>query len=156
MLSGTVYPEANEIRSIRSPGQSWNALTVGACSENILVEEDDILATGYEPVAMPGELCPLSTTSLQWRHSIAPVKPEIVCPGGNIVGMSNDYSDCQDLSLLTTGADVASRPLDTVNATSAAVAEASYMAAVCASRRRSLRPAGCPPGPSALPWSRRA
>lgn len=31
--------------------------------------------------------------------------------------------------MLTTGADVASRPLDTVNATSAAVAEAAYMAA---------------------------
>lgn len=43
--------------------------------------------------------------------------------------MNSDYSDCQDLSLLTTGADVASRPLDTVNATSAAVAEAAYMAA---------------------------
>lgn len=129
MLNGTVYPQANEIRSVRSPGQSWNALTVGAYSENALVEESEILATGYEPVAMPGELCPLSTTSLQWKHSITPVKPEIVCPGGNIVGMNNDYSDCQDLSLLTTGADVASRPLDTVNATSAAVAEAAYMAA---------------------------
>ena len=129
MLNGTVYPEANEIRSVRSPGQSWNALTVGAYSENALVEENDILATGYEPVAMPGELCPLSTTSLQWRHSIAPVKPEIVCPGGNIVGMDTDYSDCQDLSLLTTGADVASRPLDTINATSAAVAKAAYIAA---------------------------
>lgn len=129
MLNGTIYPEANEIRSVRSPGQSWNALTVGAYSENVLVEENDILATGYEPVAKQEDLCPLSTTSLQWRHSIAPVKPEIVCPGGNIVGMNRDYSDCQDLSLLTTGADVASRPLDTVNATSAAVAEAAYMAA---------------------------
>lgn len=129
MLNGTVYPEANEIRSVRSPGQSWNALTVGAYSENALVEEDDILATGYQPVAVPGELCPFSTTSLQWGHSIAPVKPEVVCPGGNIVGMGTDYSDCQDLSLLTTGADIASRPLDTINATSAAVAEAAYIAA---------------------------
>lgn len=65
MLNGTVYPEANEIRSVRSPGQSWDALAVGAYSENALVEENDILVTGYEPVAMPGELCPLSTTSLQ-------------------------------------------------------------------------------------------
>lgn len=129
MLNGTVYPDANEIRSVRTPGQSWNALTVGAYSENAQVEEDSIVATGYEPVAMPGELCPFSTTSLQWKHSITPVKPEIVCPGGNIIGKNGDYSDCQDLSLLTTGADVTSRPLDTINATSAAVAEAAYMAA---------------------------
>lgn len=129
MLNGTVYPEVNEIRSVRSLGQSWNALAVGAYNENALVEQNGILATGYKPVAIPGELCPLSTTSLQWRHSIALVKPEIVCPSGNIVGMNRDYSDCQDLSLLTTGADVASRPLDTVNATSATVAEAAYMAA---------------------------
>lgn len=129
MLNGTVYPEANENRSVRSPGQSWNALTVGAYSENVLIEEDDILATGYEPVAKLGDLCPFSTTSLQWRHSIAPIKPEIVCPGGNAIEKDGDYSDCQDLSLLSTGADIASRPLDTVNATSAAVAKAAYMAA---------------------------
>ena len=129
MLNGTEYPEANENRSVRSPGQSWNALTVGAYAENAQVEEDDILASGYEPVAMPGELCPFSTTSLKWKHTIAPVKPEIVCPGGNAIEKDGDYSDCQDLSLLTTGADVVSRPLDTINATSAAVAEAAYMAA---------------------------
>ena len=129
MMSGTAYPEANEIRSVRSPGQSWNALTVGAYSENAIIEEEDILATGYKPVAMPGELSPFSTTSLQWQHTIAPVKPEIVCAGGNAIAKNGDYSDCQDLSLLTTGADVTSRPLDTINATSAAVAEAAYMAA---------------------------
>lgn len=129
MLNGTVYPEANENRSVRSPGQSWNALTVGAYSENVLIEEDDILVAGYEPVASFGDLCPFSTTSLQWQHTIAPIKPEIVCPGGNAIEKDGDYSDCQDLSLLTTGADVVSRPLDTVNATSAAVAKAAYMAA---------------------------
>ena len=129
MMEGTVYPEANENRSVRSPGQSWNALTVGAYTENAQVEEEDILASGYEPVAMPGELCPFSTTSLQWRHTIAPVKPEIICPGGNVIEKDGDYSDCQDLSLLTTGANASSRPLDTINATSAAVAEAAYMAA---------------------------
>lgn len=129
MLAGTVYPDANEIRSVRSPGQSWNAITVGAYSENVHIEEEDILATGYNPVAMEGELCPYSTTSLQWNRSVAPIKPEIVCPGGNAIAKDGDYSDCQDLSLLSTGADITSRPLDTIRATSAAVAEAAYIAA---------------------------
>lgn len=129
MLAGTVYPDANEIRSVRSPGQSWNAITVGAYSENVHVEEEDILATGYMPVAMKGELCPYSTTSLQWKRSVAPIKPEIVCPGGNAITKDGEYSDCQDLSLLSTGANVTSRPLDTIRATSAAVAEAAYIAA---------------------------
>lgn len=129
MLAGTVYPSANEIRSVRSPGQSWNAITVGAYSENARIEEEEILATGYAPVAMEGELCPYSTTSLQWARSIAPIKPDIVCPGGNAITKEGDYSDCQDLSLLSTGADVSSHPLKTIGATSAAVAEAAYIAA---------------------------
>lgn len=129
MLNGSVYPEANEIRSVRSPGQSWNAITVGAYSENAVIEEEDILSTGYQPVAMEEELNPFSTTSLQWSHSLTPIKPEILCPGGNAIEKDGEYSDCQDLSLLTTGANVSSRPLDTINATSAAVAEAAHIAA---------------------------
>lgn len=129
MLNGTTYPEANETRSVRSPGQSWNALTVGAYSNDVQIEEEDILATDYKPIAMPGELCPTSTTSLQWKHRIAPIKPEILCPGGNLITKDGDYSDCQDLSLLTTGAKVPSRPLNTISATSTAVAQAAYMAA---------------------------
>lgn len=33
-LNESGYPDANRIRSVRSPGQAWNALTVGAYSEN--------------------------------------------------------------------------------------------------------------------------
>lgn len=129
MLNGTSYPEANEVRAVRSPGQSWNALTVGAYCDNSLIREEAILSSGYLPVARENELSPFSTTSLTWRHNQSPIKPEIICPGGNAICKDNDYSDCQDLSLLTTGANVLGRPLDTINATSAAVAKASYIAA---------------------------
>lgn len=140
MLNGATYPDANDSRGIRSPGQSWNAVTVGAYSEDVQIEEEDIVASGYKPVAMPGELCPFSTTSLSWNQKITPVKPEIVCPGGNALEKDNIYSDCQDLSLLTTGANVASQPLDTINATSAAVGKAAYITAEIANAYPKLWP----------------
>ena len=122
------YPNVNDIRSVHSPGQAWNALTVGAYTENVQIEEEDIRSSGYTPVAKVEDLCPFSRTSFVWEKS-APIKPEILCPGGNVIEKDGDYSDCQDLSLLTTGAKVPSEPFSTINATSAAVAEAGYLAA---------------------------
>jgi len=129
MLNEAGYPDANITHAVRTPGQSWNALTVGAYSDAIELEEEGIVNSGFMPATKMNELSPFSTTSLSWKQAMAPIKPEIVCPGGNVIVKNGTYSDCQDLSLLTTGAQVLTRPLDTVNATSAAVAKAAYIAA---------------------------
>lgn len=128
MLSELGYPETNAIRSVRSPGQAWNALTVGAYSENAYLADDATRQMGDKPVAAHGELSPFSTTSLAWPKA-APVKPEIVLDGGNAVTDGQAYYSPSNLSPLSTGADISARPLRMFNGTSAAVSEAAWMAA---------------------------
>lgn len=48
---------------------------------------------------------------------------------GNAASNGDDYSDCPDLSLLTTSSDLRNRLLTTTCGTSPATAEASWMAA---------------------------
>lgn len=120
------YPDANHIRSVRSPGQAWNAITVGG-----YVEEDfptpGLLGMGIEPVAPKGSLSPYSSTSLSWGKR-TPVKPEILCPAGCMVTDGMGYYSDPDLSVLSTSADFLSHPLEPFYATSAAVAYAAWMA----------------------------
>ncbi len=58
-----------------------------------------------------------------------PIKPEILLNAGNAASNGDDYSDCPDLSLLTTSSDLRNRLLTTTCGTSPATAEASWMAA---------------------------
>lgn len=128
MLSEAGYPDTNAIRSVRSPGQAWNALTVGAYSENAYITDDATRQMGDRPVAVHGGLSPFSTTSLAWPKA-TPVKPEIVLDGGNAVTDGRAYFAPSNLSPLSTGADLSARPLKMFNGTSAAVSEAAWMAA---------------------------
>ena len=34
-LAKGVYPEVNELHSVENPGQSWNALTIGAYNQDV-------------------------------------------------------------------------------------------------------------------------
>ena len=52
------YPNSNETTSVQDPGQSWNALTVGAFTEKTRIT--DPTAAGYTPVAQAGGLSPFS------------------------------------------------------------------------------------------------
>lgn len=128
-LSAVRYPDANRITPVRSPGQAWNALTVGAYSEAVFPSGDSEEALGYEIVAEHGALSPFSSTSLPWKRT-ALVKPEILCDGGNAVREGEKLVwESEELSPLSTSNDVIGHPLRHFNGTSAAVAKAAWMAA---------------------------
>lgn len=125
-MSAVGYPDANLIHSVESPGQSWNALTVGAFSQSVTI--NDKAFSGFCPVADSGQLSPYSATSVMWSPKW-PIKPEILLDGGNVATNGSDYIPCPDLSLLTTGHRPLNRQFSTICATSSATAQASHMAA---------------------------
>ena len=125
-LKNEQYPSANINHSIEDPGQSWNAITVGAYSNRIQL--DDKAFGGWNPIADVGELCPFSSTSITWDDKW-PIKPEILMDGGNAITDGVNIDICDDVSILTTNRNVIGRPFTTTNATSAATAQAAYMAA---------------------------
>ena len=59
----------------------------------------------------------------------SPVKPEILCNGSNVATNGEDYTNCMDFSLLTTSHKYLQHSFSTIWATSAATAQASWMAA---------------------------
>lgn len=123
---GNDYPNPNLIHSVESPGQAWNALTVGACNQNIRIDDD--LLHDYKPMADKDELSPYSSTSLTWDKKW-PIKPEILCNGGNIATDGENLTECTDLSLLTTNAKPLNRLFSTIQGTSAATAQAAWLSA---------------------------
>lgn len=125
-LNYSEYPYANYLHGVENPGQSWNALTVGAYNKDIEIYSSDF--SGFTPVADVGELSPYSSTSVSWDNKW-PVKPEILLDGGNVATNGADYTECPDYSLLTTNKDFLTRPFSVIWATSAATAQAAWMAA---------------------------
>lgn len=125
-LANVKYPDANIIHSVESPGQAWNAITVGAYSINTQIS--DLLMKDYQAVADRGELSPYSSTCVQWDKKW-PIKPEILCDGGNIATDGSNYTECTDLSLLTTHYKPLTRLFSTTWGTSPATAKAAWMAA---------------------------
>jgi hypothetical protein len=121
------YPHSNETDGIHDPGQSWNALTVGAYTQKIVITEDD--AQGFQPIAPAGSLSPFSTTSLTWPATPWPYKPDVVFEGGNAAKDTIGPSSMHSLSLLTVHHRPIERLLTTANATSAASALCARMAA---------------------------
>ena len=120
------YPDSNDSDGVHDPGQAWNALTVGACTDLVRITEPD--AGGYSPVAPEGCLSPFSTTSLTWEPHW-PLKPDVLLEGGNAAKDSLGSVSMASLSLLTTHHLPADRLFTTTNATSAATALASRFAA---------------------------
>ena len=120
-----VYPDINILHSVENPGQSWNALTIGAYNHDIDIQHKDFLS--FSPLADVDELSPYSTTSIIW-DSKWPIKPEILFNGSNIATNGRDYSECPDFSLLTTGKDFSKHCFSTIWATSSATAQAAWMA----------------------------
>jgi hypothetical protein len=123
------YPSNNETDQVHDPGQAWNAVTVGACTE--MVGVDQTRWPGWQPLAPPGALCPASTTSLVWEEQW-PVKPDVVFEGGNMgvhpTAATVDYLD--SLQLLSTNKDYLSRLLVTTGDTSAATVQVARIAAI--------------------------
>ncbi len=127
---------------IEDPAQAWNALTVGAITEKVMIQDEDF--NGWQPIAECGDLCPTSRTSLPWPSENQkgwPIKPDIVMEGGNYAQIgANERSSTDDLSLLTTILHQSGRLFDTTRDTSPATALAARFAALIWSRYPKLWP----------------
>lgn len=122
------YPEGNRANSVHDPGQAWNALTVGAFTSKADLRHPDL--AGHTPLAPVGGLSPYTTTSCTWESTLWPAKPDIVVEGGNVERAPDGFvSRHDDLSLLTTGPNPTSSQFGFIEATSAATAQAAWMAA---------------------------
>jgi hypothetical protein len=120
------YPDAQITDSIHDPAQAWNCLTVGAYTE--LDRIDDPTFVGYAPVARASELSPFTTTSTTWDDKW-PIKPEVVVEGGNIARDDQDRWDTPaELAVLSTHHSPMIRHFGSHNMTSAATAQAAWMA----------------------------
>lgn len=121
------YPYSNFTSSVQNPAQAWNAVVAGAHTEKVQVTDPNF--QNHSPVANEGELSPYSSTSLIWEKRW-PVKPDVVFEGGNLLkAPDNNITSHEDLELLSTSKSIQIKPFDTVNATSAAAAQASWFAA---------------------------
>lgn len=119
-------PNSNSTDGIHDPAQAWNALTVGAYTNLAHITESD--AGACQPIAPPGGLSPFSTTSFTWQ-SHWPLKPDVLFEGGNAARDAFGAVTMHSLSLLTSHHMPRERLFTTVNATSAATALATRMAA---------------------------
>lgn len=132
------YPETNYDRGIEDPGQSWNAVTVGAYSDLVTIRSAD--RRGWRPIAPKGRLCPTSRTSVAWDREW-PIKPDLVMEGGNwAIDGGGRIDAVDDLSLLTTARPSSGRLLAPFGDTSAATAMAARMGAIIQSKYSSLWP----------------
>lgn len=121
------YPQAQMSDSVHDPAQAWNALTVGACTALDMLSSPTF--DGYTPVAPRGGLSPFTTTSLTWDDRW-PIKPEIVMEGGNLAhDGAGFFSESDDLSLLSTFYQPQQAHFYPFNMTSAATAQAAWLAA---------------------------
>ena len=119
-------PDSNSTDGIHDPAQAWNALTVAAYTNLVTITETD--AEDYKPIAPIGGLSPFSTTSSTWQKHW-PLKPDVVLEGGNAAKDALGAVTMPSLSLLTAHHKPAERLFTTTNATSAATACATRLAA---------------------------
>lgn len=132
------YPDYNTVAQIEDPGQAWNALTVGAYTDRFHFRDPSL--SGWTPVAAPGTLSPSSSTSHSWIAKW-PNKPDLVLEGGNGARNQSHWSSAiDDLLLMSTSGDIASRLLDLTWGTSPAAAQAARLAAILSARYPTLWP----------------
>ena len=129
-----VYPDTMLSNPVEDPAQAWNAVTVGAITNHINIGETDEEALRCDPLAPDHHLSPYTRTSHAWCEGRKdwPIAPDIVMEGGNL-GQHRDYEDdypaFPSLAPLTTASSFGLRPIQHFNATSAATALASKVAA---------------------------
>ena len=131
------YPASLSTNGVRDPGQAWNALTVGAFTEKVVITEAN--AQGSVPVAPHGGLSPYTSTSATWEPAW-PLKPDVVFEGGNAGKDARGAIGIPSLHLLTTNNLPLERLFTTTNATSAASALGARMAAQLMASYPALRP----------------
>ncbi|RAA06380.1 hypothetical protein DOT67_22845 [Ralstonia pseudosolanacearum] len=128
------YPASLSTNLIHDPGQAWNAITVGACTDKTDTEIDAVSA-----VAEQGGLSPFTTTSRTW-DAAWPLKPDVVLEGGNVGKDALSAVGLPSLNLLTMHHRPNERLFTTTNATSAASALCARMAAQLMAAYPALRP----------------
>jgi hypothetical protein len=128
------YPDSLSTNLVHDPGQAWNAITVGACTDKVDTENIDV-----DTVAVEGGLSPYTTTSRTW-DSAWPLKPDVVLEGGNVSKDARGAAGMPSLDLLTTHHRPDERLFTTTNATSAASALCARMAAQLMAAYPALRP----------------
>jgi hypothetical protein len=119
------HPDHLATEQVHDPGQAWNAITVGACTDLWRIEEQDF--RDWKALSPPGDLSPSTSTSVVWAKTQWPIKPDIVCEGGNcaIDPGKSKVDDLDSLSLLTTSSQPVAKLFTTAGETSAACAIAS-------------------------------
>jgi hypothetical protein len=122
------FPASNITCEVQDPAQAWNALTVGAFTEKTHIS--DPLLNSYRATAEAGDISPFSSTSSTWPNRDWPIKPDVCFEGGNVAtGPNNTVFDTDDLKLLSTYRDPQIAQFSSFDATSAASAQAAWMAA---------------------------
>lgn len=136
-IMGVGYPDFNNLSQVEEPGQSWNALTVGAYTDKCIISDPKY--KGINPIAPKHSLSPFSRTSMMWDKGI--IKPEILMEGGNAIydGDGLSYSP-DEINLVSTSAKHIIHPFDIINATSAATALAARLASKIKYYNSSLTP----------------
>jgi len=132
------YPASLSVNQIHDPGQAWNALTVGAFTKKVTITEAG--AGHFNSIAPDGALSPFTTTSSLWADRAWPLKPDVVFEGGNAGSDGIVTDNFASLELLTTNNRPLTRLFWTTNATSAASALCSRMAAQIMTDYPGLRP----------------
>jgi hypothetical protein len=132
------YPANVTLHQIHDPGQAWNALTVGAFTEKTQITEAN--AGQFSPIAPSGALSPFTSSSSEWNERAWPLKPDVVFEGGNAATDGVNTDTFTSLELLTTNNRPLNRLFWTTNATSAASALCSRMAAQIIVTYPQLRP----------------
>jgi hypothetical protein len=133
------YPDSNDVEQVHDPGQAWNAVTVGAYTEKVLL--DPVTYPDWTPVAQAGMLSPSSTTSVSWSRTW-PHKPDVVLEGGNAARnpATGEVDAVDDLALLTTHFQPTERLFVPTGDTSAATAQAARFGAIIRARYPGLWP----------------
>lgn len=127
----TQYPAVNHTSTVEDPGQAWNAITVGACTDLTAFNEAE--NPSLTAIAERGGLAPASRTSRLW-DPVWPYKPDVLAEGGNGTRCSvhGDATDGPSALRLLTTSHVAAEPLTETGDTSAATAE---VARICGNLR---------------------
>ena len=125
------HPDHLATEHIHDPGQAWNAVTVGACTSLWQITEPELIH--WRPVAEQGDLSPSTSTSISWQPAW-PLKPDVVCEGGNCATDGATVDGCDSLSLLTTSHQPVAKLFTTVGETSAACALAGRIAGAVRAR----------------------
>lgn len=118
------WDQPNDLHPVESPGQAWNVLSVGACTD--LTHVDHATYPAFQPIRSAGQQSASSRTSVLWARSAWPFKPDVVAEGGNGCFDTNFNNAVvrgpDSLRLLTTGNQL-THPLVESGDTSAAAAE---------------------------------